>query len=104
MEAQEISIRNLFESGVHYGHLTRYREPKMDKYIFGARNGINIINLEYTAQMMRDALKMVERVVSSGGNVLFVGTKFPARKIVQEVSENSVEVVDSNLGSFFGGN
>lgn len=87
MEAKEISIKSLFESGAHYGHLIRYREPKMDKYIFGARNGINIINLEYTAKMMRDAMKVVERVVSNGGNVLFVGTKFPARKIVKEVSE-----------------
>ena len=89
MEAQAINLKNLFESGVHYGHLTRYREPKMDKYIFGARNGINIINLEYTAKMMKDAMKIVERVVKNGGNVLFVGTKFPARKIIKEIAENT---------------
>lgn len=86
MEAKEINLKNLFESGVHYGHLTRYREPKMDKYIFGARNGINIINLEHTVKMMRDAMKVVDRVVNSGGNVLFVGTKFPARKLVEELA------------------
>lgn len=88
MEVQEINIKSLFESGAHYGHLTRYRNPKMDKYIFGVRNGINIINLEHTAKMFREAIKVVERVVSSGGKVLFVGTKFPARKIVQEVADS----------------
>lgn len=89
MEAKDINIKSLFESGAHYGHLVRYREPKMDKYIFGARNGINIINLEYTAKMMREAMKVVERVVTNGGNILFVGTKFPARKIVKEIAEKS---------------
>ena len=88
MEAQKITLNDLFSAGCHYGHLTRHRNPKMDRYIFGARNGIHLINLDYTVKMFNDALDVVERTVSNGGKVLFVGTKYSARNSVKEAAES----------------
>jgi small subunit ribosomal protein S2 len=72
------------EAGVHFGHQTRYWNPKMASYIFGHRNKIHIINLEKTLEMYQDALKFIRRLSANRGTLLFVGTKRQAREIVHE--------------------
>ncbi len=84
-----LDIRSLLEAGVHFGHHTRYWNPQMSKYIFGARNKVHIINLDKTLPLFKDALKSVSRVASRNGKVLFVGTKFQAGKIVKEHAERA---------------
>ncbi|XZG68851.1 30S ribosomal protein S2 [Chitinibacteraceae bacterium HSL-7] len=79
-----ISMRDMLEAGVHFGHQTRYWHPKMGQYIFGARNKIHIINLEKTVPLMDEALKFVRQLSANKGNVLFVGTKRQARDIIAE--------------------
>ncbi|MDF1764431.1 MAG: 30S ribosomal protein S2 [Oleibacter sp.] len=85
----QVSMRDLLKAGVHFGHQTRYWNPKMGKYIFGARNKIHIINLEQTVPALNDALKMVENMASRNNKVLFVGTKRAAGKIIKEQAERS---------------
>ncbi|WP_267256916.1 30S ribosomal protein S2 [Coxiella endosymbiont of Ornithodoros maritimus] len=80
----DITMRQLLDAGVHFGHQTRYWNPKMARYIYGARQKIHIINLEETLFAFRDALKFVKEVASKRGKVLFVGTKFAARESVKE--------------------
>ncbi len=82
MSTFNFSMQDLFKAGVHYGHLTRFRNPKMQDYIYGISNQVNIIDLEKTVPLFREALKLVEKIVSHGGKVLFVGTKRAARDIV----------------------
>ncbi len=84
-----VSMRDLLKAGVHFGHQTRYWNPKMGKYIFGARNRIHIINLEHTVPALNDALRLVEDMASKKKRVLFVGTKRAASKIIQEQAERS---------------
>ncbi|GHD60157.1 30S ribosomal protein S2 [Jeongeupia chitinilytica] len=79
-----VSMREMLEAGVHFGHQTRYWHPKMGQYIFGARNKIHIINLEKTLPLFEEALKYVRRLAANKGTVLFVGTKRSARDIVAE--------------------
>ncbi len=79
-----VSMRQMLEAGVHFGHQTRYWNPKMSQYIFGARNKIHIINLEKSLPLFEDALKFVRRLSANKGNILFVGTKRQAREIVAE--------------------
>jgi small subunit ribosomal protein S2 len=79
-----VTMRQMLEAGVHFGHQTRYWNPKMAPYIFGARNKIHIINLEKSLPMYQDALKYVRQLSSNKGNILFVGTKRQAREIVKE--------------------
>jgi len=79
-----VSMRDLLKAGVHFGHQTRYWNPKMGKYIFGARNKIHIINLEQTVPALNEALAMVKKLSSNKNKVLFVGTKRAAGKIVKE--------------------
>jgi len=79
-----VSMRDLLKAGVHFGHQTRYWNPKMDKYIFGARNKIHIINLEKTVPAFNEALGMVKKLAENKNKVLFVGTKRAASKIVKE--------------------
>jgi small subunit ribosomal protein S2 len=74
----------MLEAGVHFGHQTRYWNPKMAPYIFGHRNKIHIINLEKTLAMYQDALKFARQLAANRGNLLFVGTKRQAREIVRE--------------------
>jgi small subunit ribosomal protein S2 len=74
----------MLEAGVHFGHQTRYWNPKMASYIFGHRNKIHIINLEKTLEMYQEALKFIRRLSSNRGTLLFVGTKRQAREIVRE--------------------
>ncbi len=84
-----ISMRQMLEAGVHFGHQTRYWNPKMSQYIFGARNKIHIINLEKTLPMFEDALKFVRRLSANKGTILFVGTKRQAREIVAEEAQRA---------------
>ncbi len=80
----QVSMRDMLKAGAHFGHQTRYWNPKMGKYIFGARNKIHIINLEKTMPMFHEALSFVEKLASGKNKVLFVGTKRAASKIVAE--------------------
>ncbi len=77
-----VSMRQMLEAGVHFGHQTRFWNPKMAPYIFGERNKIHIINLEKTQPMFNDAASFVKRIAADGGKVLFVGTKRSARDAV----------------------
>ena len=79
-----VTMREMLEAGVHFGHQTRYWNPKMAPFIFGHRNKIHIVNLEKTMAMYQDALKFVRQLSSNKGSVLFVGTKRQAREIVRE--------------------
>src|ERR1700678_842871 len=78
-----VSMRQVLEGGVHFGHQTRFWNPKMAPYIFGERNRIHIINLEKTQPLYADAAGFVKSVIADGGKVLFVGTKRSAREAVQ---------------------
>ncbi|MDX1457026.1 MAG: 30S ribosomal protein S2 [Marinobacter sp.] len=80
----QVNMRDLLKAGAHFGHQTRYWNPKMGKYIFGARNKIHIINLEQTVPAMNEALKFVQQLAESKNKVLFVGTKRAAAKIIKE--------------------
>jgi len=82
-----VTMREMLEAGVHFGHQTRYWNPKMAPYIFGHRNKIHIINLEKTLGMYQDAMKFVRRLASNKGQILFVGTKRQAREIVREEAQ-----------------
>ena len=79
-----VTMRQMLEAGVHFGHQTRYWNPKMAPFIFGHRNKIHIINLETTLAMYQDALKYIRRLAANKGNLLFVGTKRQAREIIRE--------------------
>ena len=81
------TMRQMLEAGVHFGHQTRYWNPKMAPYIFGHRNKIHIINLEKTMVMYQEAMKFVRQLSSNKGAILFVGTKRQAREIVREEAE-----------------
>jgi len=84
-----VTMRQMLEAGVHFGHQTRYWNPKMADYIFGHRNKIHIINLEKTLAMYQDALKFVRQLSANKGTVLFVGTKRQAREIIKEEAQRS---------------
>ncbi|MGB4882686.1 MAG: 30S ribosomal protein S2 [Neisseria sp.] len=80
----QVTMRQMLEAGVHFGHQTRYWNPKMEQYIFGARNKIHIINLEKTLPLFHEAQTVVRRLAANKGTVLFVGTKRQAREIIRE--------------------
>jgi small subunit ribosomal protein S2 len=84
-----ISMKQLLEAGVHFGHQTKRWNPKMKPYIFGARNGIYIIDLQKTVVLARSALRFVSESVGKGGSVLFVGTKKQAQDAIKEESVRS---------------
>ncbi|MFL0803257.1 MAG: 30S ribosomal protein S2 [Agarilytica sp.] len=79
-----VSMRDMLQAGVHFGHQTRYWNPKMSQFIFGARNKIHIINLEHTVPQFNEALAMVQKMASQKKKVLFVGTKRAAQKTIKE--------------------
>lgn len=79
-----VSMRQMLEAGVHFGHQTRYWHPRMAPYIFGDRNKIHIINLEKTLPLYNDALNFIGGIAARNGNVLFVGTKRAAQEIIKE--------------------
>jgi small subunit ribosomal protein S2 len=80
----QVSMRDLLQAGAHFGHQTRFWNPKMDQYIFGARNKIHIINLEHTVPAFNEALQTVQRLAEKKNQVMFVGTKRAAGKIIEE--------------------
>ena len=82
-----VTMREMLEAGVHFGHQTRYWNPKMAPYIFGHRNKIHIVNLEKTMEKYQEALKFVRQLSTNKGTVLFVGTKRQAREIVKEEAQ-----------------
>jgi small subunit ribosomal protein S2 len=82
-----VTMRQMLEAGVHFGHQTRYWNPKMAPYIFGHRNKIHIINLEKTLALYQDALKFARQLAANRGSILFVGTKRQARDIVREEAQ-----------------
>jgi len=84
-----VTMRQMLEAGVHFGHQTRYWNPKMAPYIFGHRNKIHIINLEKTLAMYQEALKFARQLAANRGMLLFVGTKRQARDIIREEAQRS---------------
>ena len=82
-----VSMRDMLQAGVHFGHQTRFWNPKMRSYIFGSRNKIHIINLEHTVPAFNRALDRARALSAKGNKVLFVGTKRAAQKIVKEQAE-----------------
>ncbi|GGE80266.1 30S ribosomal protein S2 [Streptosporangium jomthongense] len=85
----QVNMRDLLKAGAHFGHQTRYWNPKMSKYIFGARNKIHIINLEQTVPAMNEALNFVQQLTENKNKILFVGTKRAAAKIIKEEAERA---------------
>ena len=85
----KVTMRQMLEAGVHFGHQTRYWNPKMAPYIFGDRNKIHIINLEKTLPMFNDALNFAGKVAAKGGKIMFVGTKRAAQKAVREEAQRA---------------
>ncbi len=84
-----VTMRQMLEAGVHFGHQTRYWNPKMAEFIFGQRNKIHIVNLEKTMAMYKEAMKYVRQLASNRGTILFVGTKRQAREIVAEEAQRA---------------
>jgi small subunit ribosomal protein S2 len=84
MADYNVSMRDLLQAGAHFGHQTRFWNPKMRQYIFGARNKIHIINLEHTVPALNDALNFVNNLASKKNKVLFVGTKRAASNVIAE--------------------
>ncbi len=83
----EINMEEMFKNGVHFGHHKSRKNPKMDEFIFGVKNGINILDLQKTAQKLKEALNFMEKVIASGQKILFVGTKKQAKKIVEAAAK-----------------
>ncbi|MEY4194463.1 MAG: hypothetical protein RLZZ226_831 [Pseudomonadota bacterium] len=79
-----VTMRQMLEAGVHFGHQTRYWNPKMAPFIFGARSNIHIINLEKTLPLFNEAMKYLEQTAANRGKILFVGTKRTTRKVIEE--------------------
>jgi len=84
-----VTMRQMLEAGVHFGHQTRYWNPKMADYIFGQRNKIHIVNLEKTMAMYQEAIKYIRQLATNRGTILFVGTKRQAREIVAEEAQRA---------------
>ena len=83
----DITLEQLLKAGVHFGHQTKYWNPKMDQYLFGTRDKIHIINLEHTVEMIKPALKFIEGVAAKNNKILFVGTKRTATDIIKNEAE-----------------
>ena len=91
-----VTMRELLEAGVHFGHQTRRWNPKMKKYIFGARNGIYIIDLQQTVKRFKDDYDFIQETTAKGKNVLFVGTKKQARESIYEEANRAEEFYIQN--------
>ncbi|SDV47479.1 30S ribosomal protein S2 [Chitinasiproducens palmae] len=91
-----VTMRQMLEAGVHFGHQTRFWNPKMAPFIFGSRNKIHIINLDKTMPMLNDALKYVRQLSANRGTILFVGTKRQAREMISDAARRAgMPYVDS---------
>ena len=84
-----VTMRQMLEAGVHFGHQTRFWNPKMAPFIFGHRNKIHIVNLEKSLPMFQEAIKFARKLAANKGTILFVGTKRSAREIVREEAERA---------------
>jgi len=82
-----VSILDLLKSGAHFGHQKSKRYPKMDKYIFGLKNGTHIINLEETIKALEGVSKFIKKIVADDGQILFIGTKRQAKEVIKENAE-----------------
>ena len=91
MALAEFNLRQLLEAGVHFGHQKKRWNPKMEPFIYGARNGIHILDLTQTVPLLDAALQMVTQTVAKGGIVLFVGTKRQAQKAISDAAEKSAQ-------------
>ena len=91
MALPEFTMRQLLEAGVHFGHQTQRWNPRMAPYIYGARNGIHIMDLTQTVPMLDQALQVIRDTVAKGGRILFVGTKRQAQKPIAEAAEKSAQ-------------
>ncbi|SEM41212.1 small subunit ribosomal protein S2 [Loktanella fryxellensis] len=91
MALPEFSMRQLLEAGVHFGHQTARWNPKMGEYIYGARNGIHIMDLTQTVPMLDQALQIIRDTVAKGGRILFVGTKRQAQAPIKDAAEKSAQ-------------
>lgn len=87
--SHNFSMRDLLEAGVHFGHRKNFWNPKMSKFIYGARNGIHIIDLQQTVPMLHKALDVLKEVAAKNGKVLFVGTKPQASEMIAQAAERS---------------
>ncbi|MGL6161527.1 30S ribosomal protein S2 [Microbulbifer sp.] len=92
----QVSMRDMLQAGVHFGHQTRYWNPKMGEFIFGARNKIHIINLEHTVPAFNEALQVIKGMAAQKKKILFVGTKRAAQKSIKEQAERSGQPYVSN--------
>ena len=90
MKIPEITIQQLLEAGVHFGHHKKRWNPKMGKYIFGVRNNIHIIDLRLTLPLLYKALESLHQITSKSGKVLFVGTKKQASNSVEEIAKKLI--------------
>ncbi len=99
----EVDINAMFKSGVYFGHQKSRKNPKMNEYIYGTRNGINIIDLQKTAEKIKEAQEFVKKIVSEGQNIVFVGTKKQAKNIIKSAAQicEMPYVVDRWLGGTF---
>jgi len=86
---EPLTVRDLFDAGVHFGHQTKRWNPKMRPYIYGARNGIHIVDLDQSARLLKKAFSFLVETVGRGGHVLFVGTKRQAQEIVREEAQRA---------------
>jgi len=91
MALPEFSMRQLLEAGVHFGHQTQRWNPRMQEFIYGARNGIHIMDLTQTVPMLDAALNVVRDTVAKGGRILFVGTKRQAQAPIKDAAEKSAQ-------------
>lgn len=91
-----VTMKNLLESGVHFGHQVRRWDPRMKKYIFSSRNGIHIIDLQKTIAAIKESYDVVRKITSSGKSILFVGTKKQAQQAVQKEAERSGQFYVNN--------
>jgi len=100
IEVKLSSAEEMVEAGVHIGHQTSRWDPKMEQYIFGARNGVHVFDIEKTLSKLEEALVFMARVIANGGKIVFVGTKPAAKAIVREAAKelNMPYVVDRWLG------
>src|SRR5205085_2404229 len=91
MSLPEFTMRQLLEAGVHFGHQTHRWNPKMKSYIYGARNGIHIVDLAQTVPLLHQALVAIRDTVANGGRLLFVGTKRQASEQIAEAAKRSAQ-------------
>ncbi|MFA5994313.1 MAG: 30S ribosomal protein S2 [Parcubacteria group bacterium] len=99
----KIDMNTMLKAGVHFGHQKSRKNPKMDEYIFGTRNGVNILDLQKTVAHLEEATQFIEKIVSEGQDILFVGTKKQVKRLIESAAKkcDSSYVIDRWLGGTF---